>query len=67
MEIDAYDIYGLSEIIGPGVAIECPRKNGLHIAEDHFIPEIIDPRPVRFCQRVRLGIGFNHRYQRALP
>ncbi|MGI6421883.1 MAG: phenylacetate--CoA ligase family protein [Syntrophomonadaceae bacterium] len=43
LEIDAYDIYGLSEIIGPGVAIECPRKNGLHIAEDHFIPEIIDP------------------------
>ncbi|NLO20541.1 MAG: phenylacetate--CoA ligase [Syntrophomonadaceae bacterium] len=43
LEIDAYDIYGLSEIIGPGVAIECPIKNGLHIAEDHFIPEIIDP------------------------
>ncbi|WP_156204671.1 AMP-binding protein [Candidatus Syntrophocurvum alkaliphilum] len=43
LEIDAYDIYGLSEIIGPGVAIECPCKNGLHIAEDHFIAEIIDP------------------------
>ncbi len=43
LEIDAYDIYGLSEIIGPGVAIECPIKNGLHIAEDHFIAEIIDP------------------------
>lgn len=43
LEIDAYDIYGLSEIIGPGVAIECPIKSGLHIAEDHFIPEIIDP------------------------
>ncbi len=43
LEIDAYDIYGLSEIIGPGVAIECNNKNGLHIAEDHFIPEIIDP------------------------
>ncbi|MGR6836199.1 phenylacetate--CoA ligase family protein [Syntrophomonas erecta] len=43
LQIDAYDIYGLSEVIGPGVAIECPCKNGLHIAEDHFIPEIIDP------------------------
>lgn len=43
LKIDAYDIYGLSEIIGPGVAIECAYKNGLHIAEDHFIAEIIDP------------------------
>lgn len=43
LHITAYDIYGLSEIIGPGVAIECERRKGLHIAEDHFIPEIIDP------------------------
>ncbi len=43
LEINAFDIYGLSEIIGPGVAIECNNKKGLHIAEDHFIPEIIDP------------------------
>ena len=41
--IDALDIYGLSEIMGPGVANECLQKNGLHIFEDHFIPEIIDP------------------------
>jgi phenylacetate-CoA ligase len=41
--INAFDIYGLSEIIGPGVAIECSCKNGLHIAEDHFLAEIIDP------------------------
>jgi len=39
----AIDIYGLSEIIGPGVASECKYKCGMHIAEDHFIPEIIDP------------------------
>ncbi|MCX7748999.1 MAG: phenylacetate--CoA ligase [Clostridia bacterium] len=39
----AIDIYGLSEIIGPGVASECECKCGLHIPEDHFIPEIIDP------------------------
>lgn len=39
----AIDIYGLSEVIGPGVASECPCQCGLHIQEDHFIPEIIDP------------------------
>ncbi|MGB3990378.1 MAG: phenylacetate--CoA ligase, partial [Acetivibrionales bacterium] len=38
------DIYGLSEVIGPGVASECICKCGLHIQEDHFIPEIIDPQ-----------------------
>lgn len=42
--LDAIDIYGLSEIMGPGVAIECiEEKHGLHIWEDHFIPEIINP------------------------
>lgn len=41
--IIAVDIYGLSEVIGPGVACECQHQNGLHINEDHFIPEIIDP------------------------
>lgn len=40
----AIDIYGLSEVIGPGVASECPCKCGLHVWEDHFIPEIIDPQ-----------------------
>lgn len=44
LEISAFDIYGLSEIIGPGVAIECSAKNGLHIWDDHFLPEIIDPK-----------------------
>jgi len=41
--IDAYDIYGLTEITGPGVAFECEAKNGMHINEDLFYPEIIDP------------------------
>lgn len=41
--IRAYDIYGLSEIIGPGVAAECFAQDGLHLFEDHFYPEIIDP------------------------
>ena len=43
LHVTAMDTYGLTEIFGPGVAWECPEKNGLHIAEDHFIPEIIDP------------------------
>jgi phenylacetate-CoA ligase len=41
--IRAYDIYGLSEIIGPGVGIECEEQAGLHIFEDHFLMEIVDP------------------------
>jgi len=41
--IIAIDIYGLSEVIGPGVSTECSCKCGLHVQEDHFIPEIIDP------------------------
>ena len=44
LNIGALDIYGLSEVIGPGVASECiEEKHGLHVFEDHFIPEIIDP------------------------
>ena len=43
LHIDALDIYGLSEISGPGVAMECMQKHGSHVQEDHFIPEIIDP------------------------
>ena len=41
--IKAYDIYGLSEIIGPGVAAECACQDGLHVFEDHFLAEIVDP------------------------
>ncbi len=44
MGVTAYDIYGLTEIIGPGVSAECDRHCGLHVFEDHFYPEIIDPR-----------------------
>ena len=44
LSLDALDIYGLSEILGPGVAIEClEAKSGLHIFEDHFLPEVINP------------------------
>ena len=41
--LKAYDIYGLSEIMGPGVSYECEYQCGMHVCEDHFIPEIIDP------------------------
>lgn len=42
--INATDNYGVSEVMGPGVSAECMYKNGLHLYEDHFIPEIIDPQ-----------------------
>ena len=44
LQIKAIDIFGLSEIIGPGVSSECLCQNGLHVNEDHFVPEIIDPK-----------------------
>lgn len=43
LEIKAFDIYGMSELMGPGVAMDCPARLGMHIAEDHFIPEVINP------------------------
>lgn len=43
LNIKAYDVYGLSEIMGPGVAYECECQDGMHVCEDMFIPEIIDP------------------------
>ncbi|MBD3256401.1 MAG: AMP-binding protein [Candidatus Lokiarchaeota archaeon] len=44
LHIDAYDIYGLSEIYGPGVSVECEEKNGMHIWEDFFIVEVLDKK-----------------------
>ncbi|MDR3578761.1 MAG: phenylacetate--CoA ligase [Oryzomonas sp.] len=56
LNLAAIDIYGLSEIMGPGVAIECiEAKKGLHIWEDHFIPEIIDPKTGRRLPQGELG------------
>ena len=43
LDIKAYDIYGLSEIAGPGVAYECEEQTGMHICEDYFYPEVVDP------------------------
>lgn len=45
--IKAIDIYGLSEIVGPGVSCECEHQCGMHIQEDHFLPEIIDPETLQ--------------------
>lgn len=44
LNLSAFDVYGLSEVMGPGVSIECEQKNGLHIFEDSFLAEIIDPQ-----------------------
>jgi phenylacetate-CoA ligase len=43
MGISAINVYGLTEVIGPGVSVECEHKNGMHIWEDHFLVEIVDP------------------------
>ena len=53
--IKAIDIFGLSEIIGPGVASECLCQCGLHVNEDHFIPEIIDPETLEVLPEGELG------------
>jgi phenylacetate-CoA ligase len=55
LRIMAIDIYGLSEVIGPGVASECPVQKGLHIAEDHFYPEIIDPETLQVLPSGSVG------------
>jgi phenylacetate-CoA ligase len=47
MQIKAIDIFGLSEVIGPGVSSECTCQNGLHVFEDHFVPEIVDPETLQ--------------------
>ncbi|NTU54424.1 MAG: phenylacetate--CoA ligase [Chlorobiaceae bacterium] len=53
--LKAYDIYGLSEVIGPGVSMECACQKGMHIFEDHFIPEIIDPETCEVLPYGTLG------------
>ena len=55
LRIKAIDIFGLSEVIGPGVASECLEQNGLHVNEDHFIPEIIDPETLKVLPEGSIG------------
>lgn len=47
LHINAFDIYGLSEVMGPGVACDCSFHKGLHVYEDHFLPEIISPKTLQ--------------------
>lgn len=55
LELKAIDIYGLSEVIGPGVSCECEHQMGMHINEDHFIPEIIHPDTLEPVQPGEMG------------
>ena len=66
--IKAYDIYGLSEIIGPGVSMECHCQKGMHIFEDHFIPEIINPESGEVLPYGELGeLVFTPATKEAMP
>ncbi len=68
LKIKAIDIYGLSEIIGPGVASECLHQQGLHIFEDHFVPEIIDPQTLEVLPEGQIGeLVFTCITKEALP
>ncbi|MBO5945748.1 MAG: phenylacetate--CoA ligase [Clostridia bacterium] len=55
LNITAHDIYGLSEIMGPGVACDCEHHTGLHICDDHFYPEIIDPKTLEPTEDGNVG------------
>ncbi|MFS0689252.1 AMP-binding protein [Sporosarcina sp. 179-K 8C2 HS] len=68
LNIKAIDIYGLSEIMGPGVAIECPEQDGLHIAEDHFYVEVIDVDTLQPVADGEIGeLVFTSLQKEALP
>lgn len=68
LNITAYDIYGLSEIMGPGVAADCNCHSGLHVFEDHFIPEVIDPITLQPCAPGEIGeLCFTTVTKEALP
>jgi phenylacetate-CoA ligase len=68
LDIKAFDIYGLSEIMGPGVANSCEFQNGLHIAEDHFIPEILDPKTLEQLPEGSVGeLVFTTLSKEAMP
>lgn len=53
--LKAYDIFGLTEIIGPGVAYDCSAQHGMHINEDHFLPEIINPKTLKLVREGEVG------------
>jgi len=66
--IKAYDIYGLSEIAGPGVGFECECQNGTHLNEDHYYPEIIDPNTLEPVEPGETGeLVFTHLTKEGMP
>ena len=66
--IKAYDIYGLTEISGPGVSFECEEQQGMHIQEDHFIPEIINPDTGEVLPEGEIGeLVFTKKKKKAFP
>lgn len=68
LHINAHDIYGLSEVMGPGVAADCEYHNGLHVYEDHFLPEIIDPKTLEPVEAGVTGeLVFTTMTKEALP
>ena len=68
LEIKAYDIYGLSEIAGPGVGFECECQCGTHLNEDHFYPEIIDPATLNQVKDGDCGeLVFTHLTKEGMP
>mgnify|MGYP003585338849 FL=1 len=68
LKIKAYDIYGLSEIAGPGVGYECQYQHGTHLCEDQFYPEIVDPITLLPVQQGREGeLVFTHLTKEAMP
>jgi phenylacetate-CoA ligase len=54
-QVPAYNIYGLTEVMGPGVAMECSQQDGLHLYEDHFYPEIIDSKTLKHIPEGQSG------------
>ncbi len=68
LAIKAYDIYGLSEISGPGVGFECDHQNGTHLNEDHFFPEIVDPHTLQPVEAGQQGeLVFTHLTKEGMP
>jgi len=68
LHLKAFDIYGLSEIMGPGVAADCEYHKGLHVYEDHFVPEIINPDTLEQCKEGEVGeLVFTTLTKEALP
>ena len=55
LHLKAYDIFGLTEVIGPGVAYDCSEQHGMHVNEDHFLPEIVDPVTLKPVEPGQVG------------